>query len=205
MTETQNDIDYKETDNTLFEFRLFSGQKGKRFIFYKDSKGKKLIRDVDEIQFTDKGLFKEIQTGFSAFPYLEERYHDYFLDNEKNKLGFRQICSLISRERSFYSDFHRLHMNQHELQLFKDLPNFLMNYCSENGIRLTMRFDVEANFMADVDDLLDFETFQSLCKYLKDCEGKSEEISYEQIDEWVIKNVGKCLVELEFLKSKKML
>ena len=49
MTETQNDIDYKETDNTLFEFRLFSGQKGKRFIFYKDSKGKKLIRDVDEI------------------------------------------------------------------------------------------------------------------------------------------------------------
>jgi hypothetical protein len=68
-----------------------------------------------------------------------------------------------------------------------------------------MRFDVEPNFMADVERLLDFETFRSLNKYLKDCEGKSEKISYKQIDEWVIKNVGKCLVELEFLKSKKML
>lgn len=202
MIENQHSIDCEGMGNVLFEFYLLSAQKGERYIFYKDTKGEKLIKDVDKIRFTEKSLFEEMQTGFSAFSYLEGSYPDYFLDDEKSKLNYREICSLIAQEKYFFSEFCRLHMNRNELQLFKDLLNFLIKYCSENGIRLTMKFDVEPNFMADVENLLDSETFRLLCKYLKDCEKKSEKISYDKIDDWVIKNTGKSLVELEILKTQ---
>lgn len=139
---------------TEFDFYLFTNRYGERFICYESAGGYKIIEDFSRIPYTAESLFEDILDGFSAYEQIddyeqwsvnywrvkmifdESDFHETLLNKLHNDIKIEQIAFLRFYDGCFSGELNVSRMHLNESILFRDLRNYLVDYCEANDYEL---------------------------------------------------------------------
>ena len=145
-------------------FYLLADQTGQRYIFYKGSKGEKIIDNFSKLPYTAQSLYEDICNEFSDFLWEDERSDNFLTvyeydDNNVltgmnvawlelgeegfSKMQFTKIAAVKILQEELYCEFYTQRMNEKEKILFDEFKIHLIKQCDNQNVTMHVFNSVE--------------------------------------------------------------